>query len=276
MPIFIFFTEIKLTVPRERHCRTPPTHENGRTDTTAEPPAPSRAPQLVCVPLPPVHQDNIHLMNSRSLLERSVASFASFSRAPPSCTLATGICSSNSNRNADAIGKTALAFHARPGPVALYSLLLGPTRRIGTSRTSMSEAEPKTAPKATASPIAENLEAVRRRVAEVVGELESGKPVPRLVAVSKTKPLEDLQEAYGAGQRLFGENYVSHLVLLIWRRMVGTNNIRELRLVEVCCKSDSMIHACMTDLTARGPPSSAHRTEVPARVEAHRTCCYMF
>lgn len=30
----------------------------------------------------------------------------------------------------------------------------------------------------------------------------------RLVAVSKTKPVEDLLEAYNAGQRHFGENYV--------------------------------------------------------------------
>lgn len=76
----------------------------------------------------------------------------------------------------------------------------------------MSEAaEQKATPKAKASPIADNLEAVRKRVAQVAGELESGKPAPRLVAVSKTKPLEDLQEAYAAGQRLFGENYVSQL-----------------------------------------------------------------
>ena len=31
---------------------------------------------------------------------------------------------------------------------------------------------------------------------------------PRLVAVSKTKPIEMLKEAYEAGQRVFGENYV--------------------------------------------------------------------
>jgi hypothetical protein len=30
----------------------------------------------------------------------------------------------------------------------------------------------------------------------------------RLVAVSKTKPAEAVQEAYEAGQRVFGENYV--------------------------------------------------------------------
>ena len=33
-----------------------------------------------------------------------------------------------------------------------------------------------------------------------------------LVAVSKTKPCSDLMEAYNAGQRVFGENYVQELV----------------------------------------------------------------
>jgi pyridoxal phosphate enzyme (YggS family) len=33
-----------------------------------------------------------------------------------------------------------------------------------------------------------------------------------LVAVSKTKPVTDLMEAYKAGQRIFGENYVQELV----------------------------------------------------------------
>ena len=33
----------------------------------------------------------------------------------------------------------------------------------------------------------------------------------RLIAVSKTKPVEMLQEAYDAGQRLFGENYATEL-----------------------------------------------------------------
>lgn len=37
---------------------------------------------------------------------------------------------------------------------------------------------------------------------------------PRLVAVSKTKPKELVQEAYDEGQRDFGENYVQ--VRLLW------------------------------------------------------------
>ena len=32
-----------------------------------------------------------------------------------------------------------------------------------------------------------------------------------LVAVSKTKPNEDLQEAYDAGQRIFGENKIQEM-----------------------------------------------------------------
>lgn len=32
-----------------------------------------------------------------------------------------------------------------------------------------------------------------------------------LVAVSKTKPISDLQEAYGAGQRIFGENKIQEM-----------------------------------------------------------------
>ncbi|MBC9931956.1 YggS family pyridoxal phosphate-dependent enzyme [Chitinophaga qingshengii] len=34
----------------------------------------------------------------------------------------------------------------------------------------------------------------------------------QLVAVSKTKPLEDIEAFYAAGQRIFGENYVQELV----------------------------------------------------------------
>ena len=33
-----------------------------------------------------------------------------------------------------------------------------------------------------------------------------------LVAVSKTKPIEDLQEAYNGGQRIFGENKIQEMV----------------------------------------------------------------
>ena len=39
----------------------------------------------------------------------------------------------------------------------------------------------------------------------------------KLIAVSKTKPVEDILEAYNAGQRDFGENKVQELISKIDR-----------------------------------------------------------
>ena len=49
--------------------------------------------------------------------------------------------------------------------------------------------------------IQENIERIRQSLPEGV----------RLVAVSKLKPVEDIMEAYDAGQRAFGENYATEL-----------------------------------------------------------------
>lgn len=43
-------------------------------------------------------------------------------------------------------------------------------------------------------------------------KIETGNILVTLIAVSKTKPAEEVQEAYDAGQRLFGENHVQELV----------------------------------------------------------------
>ncbi|WP_396209722.1 YggS family pyridoxal phosphate-dependent enzyme [Flavobacterium sp.] len=51
-------------------------------------------------------------------------------------------------------------------------------------------------------PIAQNLIEIKSQIPAHV----------TLVAVSKTKPVADLMEAYHAGQRIFGENYVQELV----------------------------------------------------------------
>src|SRR5437868_11112239 len=48
------------------------------------------------------------------------------------------------------------------------------------------------------------------RYQEIVKELKPTGTV--LVAVSKTKPVKDIQELYDLGQRDFGENYVQELV----------------------------------------------------------------
>lgn len=50
--------------------------------------------------------------------------------------------------------------------------------------------------------ITQNLQHIKSKLPEHV----------TLVAVSKTKPVSDLMEAYNAGQRVFGENYVQELV----------------------------------------------------------------
>ena len=49
--------------------------------------------------------------------------------------------------------------------------------------------------------IAENIEKIRAELPEGV----------KLIAVSKLKPVEDIMEAYNAGQRAFGENYATEL-----------------------------------------------------------------
>lgn len=55
------------------------------------------------------------------------------------------------------------------------------------------------------STITKNLAAINARILQAS---ESSKRSVRLVAVSKTKPLEDVMVAYEAGHRDFGENYV--------------------------------------------------------------------
>lgn len=63
----------------------------------------------------------------------------------------------------------------------------------------------------TANAIANSLSGVLRQASEASQRVGTTVP-PRLVAVSKTKPVADLQAAYDAGQRYFGENYVQEIV----------------------------------------------------------------
>jgi len=56
--------------------------------------------------------------------------------------------------------------------------------------------------------IAQNLNEVRRRLAAAAQRAGRDPAQVRLVAVSKTVPVERIREAVAAGQRLFGENYL--------------------------------------------------------------------
>mmetsp|Transcript_24750 Transcript_24750/g.32322 ORF Transcript_24750/g.32322 Transcript_24750/m.32322 type:complete len:254 (-) Transcript_24750:105-866(-) len=58
--------------------------------------------------------------------------------------------------------------------------------------------------------IRDSLQSVLSKIDEISSQ--AGKPKARLVAVSKTKPVEDLLAAYEAGQRHFGENYAQELI----------------------------------------------------------------
>jgi pyridoxal phosphate enzyme (YggS family) len=60
--------------------------------------------------------------------------------------------------------------------------------------------------------VAANLADVQSKIEAKVDECHRPKGSVRLVAVSKTKPLNLLRDAYQAGQRAFGENYAQELM----------------------------------------------------------------
>jgi pyridoxal phosphate enzyme (YggS family) len=60
--------------------------------------------------------------------------------------------------------------------------------------------------------VAGNLQDVRDRIQAACERCHRSPDTVKLVAVSKTKPPQLLQQAYDAGQRVFGENYVQELI----------------------------------------------------------------
>jgi pyridoxal phosphate enzyme (YggS family) len=60
--------------------------------------------------------------------------------------------------------------------------------------------------------IAERLTSAYQQMAEITAKCQREASTAQLIAVSKTKPVADISEAYAAGQRAFGENYVQELV----------------------------------------------------------------
>ena len=78
--------------------------------------------------------------------------------------------------------------------------------------------------------IAERLNSARKGIDQAANSAHRPPNSIKLLAVSKTKPVSDIMEAYEAGQRLFGENYVqegvekvqelSHLNDIEWH-MIG-------------------------------------------------------
>lgn len=60
--------------------------------------------------------------------------------------------------------------------------------------------------------VIDNLARVKQDIEQLEQQYHRVYGSVRLLAVSKTKPIEALEEAYSAGQRLFGENYVQEAV----------------------------------------------------------------
>ena len=56
--------------------------------------------------------------------------------------------------------------------------------------------------------IAERLKSAQSRIEQATANAHRPPKSVQLLAVSKTKPVSDINLAYEAGQRLFGENYV--------------------------------------------------------------------
>ena len=63
--------------------------------------------------------------------------------------------------------------------------------------------------------IKENLDAVEKNIEAACNRAGRDRSEVTLIAVSKTKPIEDLMEAYNAGIRVFGENKVQELTYKI-------------------------------------------------------------
>lgn len=61
-------------------------------------------------------------------------------------------------------------------------------------------------------PIADNIKHVEERISKAIEVNNRVENSVRLIAVSKTKPVELLQKAYDAGIRTFGENYAQEVI----------------------------------------------------------------
>jgi pyridoxal phosphate enzyme (YggS family) len=97
------------------------------------------------------------------------------------------------------------------------------------------------------SSITENLEAIRHRIHEAAVRTGRAAESVELLAVSKTHPVETIQQAVEAGQLMFGENRVQEILLkqpqlpgkLQWH-LIGPLQSNKVRKILPCVE---MIHA---------------------------------
>lgn len=96
-----------------------------------------------------------------------------------------------------------------PSPCHIFS---SNTQRNMSDNTNSSSSAAAAPVEANDTIIAANIASVKSRISQTLQECNRSPDSVRLVAVSKTKPVEMLMEAYHAGQRHFGENYAQELI----------------------------------------------------------------
>ena len=116
------------------------------------------------------------------------------------------------------------------------------------------------------SDIASRLREVRARIETAAKRAGRDPHEITLVAVSKTKPLADIEAAYAAGQRIFGENYaqelvekgeaLAHLSDLEWH-FIGQLQTNKAKFIT---RHARMVHAVDSDKLARELAKRAERT----------------
>jgi hypothetical protein len=122
------------------------------------------------------------------------------------------------------------------------------------------------------SPIAENLQQVRRLISEA---LQGDSRTVTLVAVSKTHPPEMVREAFAAGQRDFGENYVQEAVAKIgaladlaatWHYIGGLQSNKAKEVAEHFDWVHGVDRAKIADLLSRHRPAGRAPLDVCVQV----------
>jgi pyridoxal phosphate enzyme (YggS family) len=124
--------------------------------------------------------------------------------------------------------------------------------------------------------IADAVSAVRERIARAAERAGRNPSSVKLVAVSKTKSLEAIREAYAAGQRAFGENYAQELdekvrVLSDLREIewhfIGHLQTNKAKVVARCANVVQTVHSPEVAAELGKRAAAAGRTPFPVLVE---------
>jgi pyridoxal phosphate enzyme (YggS family) len=132
--------------------------------------------------------------------------------------------------------------------------------------------------------VGQRLEAVQSRIASACARAGRPADAVRLIAVSKRHPVEAILDAYRAGQREFGENYVQELVDkaeqlaahpeigddLRWRFVGHLQSNKARHLAQLGCAVDGLGSASAADALSRRAAREGRTLEVLLQVNVDR------